>query len=83
MDTHGSNGARARSARIRSSHDYEATELDSMWRRARALEERAARPARMARVYAILVRVRVRRAEVRGHEELGVAETAEGIAGAS
>jgi hypothetical protein len=29
----GSNGARARSARIRAAHEYEATELDAMCRR--------------------------------------------------
>lgn len=39
----GRNGARARSARIRSAHDDEATALDSMHRRAQALEAQPAR----------------------------------------
>ena len=34
----GSNGARARAARIRADHDLEATHLDSMGRRSAALE---------------------------------------------
>jgi hypothetical protein len=34
----GSNGSRARASRIRSSHDYEATELDSMRRRTRTAQ---------------------------------------------
>ena len=39
----GRNGSRARSARIRSAHDDEETALDSMHRRAQALEEQPAR----------------------------------------
>jgi hypothetical protein len=54
------NGARARSARIRSSHDYEATQLDSMRRGTLALEETAARPSFLARTRATLGRLRPR-----------------------
>jgi hypothetical protein len=39
----GSNSARARSARIRTEHDYEATQLESMRRRTSELGERAER----------------------------------------
>jgi hypothetical protein len=42
MDRHdGSNSARARSARIRTQHDDEATHIESMQRRTNALAERA------------------------------------------
>ena len=79
----GRNGARARSARIRSSHDYEATQLDSMRRRTRALAEDAERPSKVARLRAIVVRLGAQRAPDRTGEEVGVAETAEGVAAAS
>ena len=39
MQHNGSNSARARSARIRSAHDYEATQLDTMRRNAAARPE--------------------------------------------
>ena len=39
MQHDGSNSARARSARIRTAHDYEATQLDTMRRNAAALPE--------------------------------------------
>jgi hypothetical protein len=43
MYNDGQSGARARSARIRSAHDYEATTLDSMRRRAQALPQQPTR----------------------------------------
>ena len=39
MQHDGSNSARARSARIRTAHEYEATQLDTMRRNAVAREE--------------------------------------------
>ena len=60
-----SNGARARSARIRSSHEYEATELDAMERRTLAHQERAGRPSRIARLRAFLGRCVTRRSQER------------------
>ena len=39
MQHDGSNSARARSARIRTAHDYEATQLDTMRRNAATLPE--------------------------------------------
>jgi hypothetical protein len=39
MQLDGSNSARARSARIRTAHDYEATQLDTMRRNAAARPE--------------------------------------------
>jgi hypothetical protein len=78
----GRNGARARSARIRSSHDYEATQLESMRRRTRALAEDE-RPSRVARLRAIVVRLSAQRAPDSIGEDVGVAEPAEGMAGAS
>jgi hypothetical protein len=39
----GRNGARARAARIRTGHDYEATELEEMRRRTETLEQRPPR----------------------------------------
>ena len=46
----GRNSARARSARIRASHDYEATHLEEMRRRTREGAQPATRIALMARV---------------------------------
>ena len=54
----GGNGARARAARIRSSHDYEATQLDTMRRGTLALEETVERPSFRARTRATLGRLR-------------------------
>lgn len=50
MHYDGSNSARARSARIRASHDYEATELDTMRRNgaARGLQQRASFVTRLS-----------------------------------
>jgi hypothetical protein len=57
MHQDGSSSARARSARIRASHDYEATELESMRRRGKALEDRQRpRPTLMARLTATFAR---------------------------
>jgi hypothetical protein len=50
----GGNGARARSARIRTSHDYEATQLEEMRRRSEARETlpgRASLLTRLTRVF--------------------------------
>jgi hypothetical protein len=55
MQHDGSNSARARSARIRATHDDEATRLDSMRRNG---EELRSHPSRMARVAAVLGRAR-------------------------
>ena len=64
MHQDGSNSGRARSARIRASHDYEATELESMRRRGKALEDRQRpRPTLMARLMRGVVRMRPRDTE--------------------
>jgi len=54
----GRNGARARSARIRSSHDYEATQLEAMRRRTASPEARPARVPLVARLSAVFARRR-------------------------
>ena len=51
-----SKGARARSARIRAAHDYEATELESSRRRAQQRDGMP--PSRSARAAALLARLR-------------------------
>lgn len=54
----GGGGARARSARIRASHDYEATQLESMRRRSAELaSERPASTSRASLAWAALRRV--------------------------
>ena len=58
-----SNGSRARASRIRSSHDYEATELDSMRRRTRRVKDAAAPRNPIARVALLLGRLRAAPAE--------------------
>jgi hypothetical protein len=55
MQHDGSNGARARSARIRATHDNEATRLDSMRRNA---TEQPSRASLMTRVASLLGRAR-------------------------
>jgi hypothetical protein len=55
MQHDGSNSARARSARIRASHDYEATELDTMRRHA-AARELQQRPSFVMRLSSLLGR---------------------------
>ena len=57
MQHDGSNSTRARSARIRSSHDYEATELDTMRRHAAARDLRP-RPSFLMRLSALVGRAR-------------------------
>ena len=52
----GRNGARARSARIRASHDYEATQLEEMRRRSESLEPRPARVPLLTRLSAVFAR---------------------------
>ena len=54
----GSDSARARSARIRASHDYEATELESMRQRTLAGDRLEARASRIAHLGAALGRLR-------------------------
>ena len=59
MHQDGSTSGRARAARIRASHEYEGTELESMRRRPGALPARVRpRPSLMARVTAALARTR-------------------------
>jgi hypothetical protein len=58
MHHDGSNGARARSARIRSSHDYEATRLDSMRRNAAARDVHAPRASLLMRMASVFGRSR-------------------------
>lgn len=58
MHHDGSNGARARSARIRSSHDHEATKLDSMRRNAAARDAQPARASLLVRMASIFGRQR-------------------------
>jgi hypothetical protein len=62
MQHDGSNGARARSARIRASHEYEATQLDSMRRNAAALETQPPPASLRARLASAFGRPRSRRA---------------------
>jgi hypothetical protein len=58
MHHDGSSGARARSARIRSSHDDEATRLDSMRRNAAARDAQPARVSLRTRVASVFGRQR-------------------------
>jgi hypothetical protein len=78
----GSNGARARSARIRAGHDFEATQLDSMRRRTPASAARPERASLVARMSATLARVTGGRARDRGRPEIGLAEESETITAA-
>ena len=79
----GSNGARARSARIRSDHDDEATQLDSMARRSAMPGGQSGR-ARWWRVPAVaLIRLISRRATRSAHDDVGVPEPADAATGAS
>ena len=57
MHQDGRNSARPRSARLRASHDYGATELESMRRRAGDIGEQAPRTSAAARVAAALRRL--------------------------
>jgi hypothetical protein len=67
----GRNGSRARSARIRSAHDHEATALETMRRRAPGEPKQRARIARIVRACMSLVPRR------REQERAAVAENVE------
>ena len=54
----GRNSTRARSARIRASHDYEATQLEEMRRRSAAPDVRPARAPLLTRLSAVFLRAR-------------------------
>jgi hypothetical protein len=58
MHRDGSDSARARSARIRSSHDYEATQLEAMARRTQEAAEPVDRVRLMARLGSAIRRLR-------------------------
>jgi hypothetical protein len=59
MQHDGSNSARARSARIRTSHEYESTQLDSMRRNTVALgAQQRGRPSLAARLVSAFGRAR-------------------------
>jgi hypothetical protein len=77
----GGNSARARSARIRAGHDYEATHLDSMQRRGSALEQRAERVSRWRACAAPLARLTRGPAVSRIGDGVAGAEAAEATAG--
>jgi hypothetical protein len=62
----GRNSARARSARIRASHEYEATHLEEMRRRATPIESRPDRASLLGRLRAVFARP---------HPNVDVAET--------
>jgi hypothetical protein len=59
----GSNGCRARAARIRTAHDYEATELDSMRRRTRRAQKAGAPRGPIAQIVALFGGLRAAPAE--------------------
>jgi hypothetical protein len=61
MHHDGSNSARARAARIRSAHHWEATELDAMERRGQPVPCTATRRRRLGRLGAILRPFRIAR----------------------
>ena len=64
------NGARARSARIRTSHDYEATQLEEMRRRSAPLELHAGRSSLLTRLSAAFGRMPGRRADIKEAEAI-------------
>jgi hypothetical protein len=70
----GRNSARARSARIRAEHDYEANELDAMQRRSAALEGRPGRVSLLTRLSGVFGGVRGRPADA--NEAKVIAEAA-------
>jgi hypothetical protein len=76
----GSNGARARSARIRADRDYEATQLESMQPRTSALEERAERVSWWRACAAPLARLTRRHAVSRISDDVAVTEAADATA---
>jgi hypothetical protein len=77
----GSDSARARSARIRADHDYEATRLDSMRRRSSTNEECMERAGWWRACAATLARLTGRRVAYRAGEDASAAEAAEATAG--
>jgi hypothetical protein len=78
----GSNGARARSARIRASHDGEATQLDSMRRRSATLDATTGRVRWWRSPAAPIVRLLGRHARRAAHDDVGATETADATGGA-
>jgi hypothetical protein len=73
----GRNSARARSARIRSSHDYEGTQLEEMRLRTAALEPRPERTWSLAGLSAVFARRPRRRAETNEADAIASASHAE------
>jgi hypothetical protein len=69
----GRNSARARSARIRTGHDYEATQLEEMRRRTATLEQRPERVLLRTRLAELFGRKPGRRADVREAEAIASA----------
>jgi hypothetical protein len=76
----GSDGARARSARIRAAHDYEATHLDAMRCRSAAPGE-TERPRWWRSPALSVVRLLARRASRRALDDVGAAGAADAPAG--
>ena len=66
----GGNGARARSARIRTSHDYEATQLEEMRRRSVPLEPRPRRHSLLTRLSGAFGHMSRRSADVKETEAI-------------
>jgi hypothetical protein len=73
----GRNGARARSARIRTGHDYEATQLEEMRRRTATLEQRPERVLLWTRLSVLFGRKPGHRADVGEAEAIASAAHAE------
>jgi hypothetical protein len=78
----GSNGARARSARIRSDHDYEATQLDSLARRSATPGGQSERVRWWRSPAVAFIRLVARHATRSAHDDVGVPETADAPTGA-
>ena len=79
----GSDGARARSARIRSEHDYEATQLDSLARRSAARESESGRVRGWGSPAVAIIRLIARHATRSAHDDVGAPETADAAASTS
>lgn len=79
----GSDGARARSARIRSEHDYEATQLDSLARRSGARDGESGRVRGWGAPAVAIIRLIARHATRSAHDDVGAPEAADAAAGAS
>jgi hypothetical protein len=78
-DPHHGNGARARSARIRADHDYEATRLESMRRRTSQCNGGAGHVSLFTRLQARLGRLTARVVDAPASNETVVAEVPEAI----